>query len=607
MANILFKKGTYEQFKNLTSFTEGALYLTEDEGSLYLGTGANDYKRIQGSVLYFKDLERFENDVIKAPPYSEDVIYFIAKENALFRYTGEEWKQLNVVASEFDNLDATVKGHVTSISNINNSLITIVQDINNLKALTGTGNGSSLADRIKALEDWQAADYLTDINALSDRIGVKKDGETAATGVYKYVDEQITAVDTKIKTVQNALTGKADKSELNTLSGTVTTQGEKIDDNTEAIGNQATEISGIKTTLSGKADSSTVSALSTEVGTIKTSVSKLGEDLAKKANQTALDQLSETVATKAAAADLEALEEIVGNAQSGLVAKVDKNTEDIKTKADKSTVEGLSNNLSALTNTVNTLNTTVTDSTTGLVKKVGDLENTLNNSSTGLSTRVTNLENNKADKTALAEVKKTADAAATKTYVEGEVSKLNNTINTLQSNKADITYVDGLVGKPANGNTAATGVYKYVDDEVAEVNSTLNSKIEAANAMVFKGTIDAWSDLPTSNVSIGDTYIVSETASVSKDNTVYYAGDLLVATGTEINGVITSGLAWQHVKTGYTGYHEAKLTGSNNAIKLTGYTNQALGSVAIESTSSNIKVSIADNKISIGMEWEPFN
>jgi hypothetical protein len=67
MANILFKKGNYELFeKNVLGITrikdsegkvtgfkqgskniqEGALYLTEDEGGLYLGTSNSTVKRI---------------------------------------------------------------------------------------------------------------------------------------------------------------------------------------------------------------------------------------------------------------------------------------------------------------------------------------------------------------------------------------------------------------------------------------------------------------------------------------------------------------------------------------------------------------------------------
>ena len=49
MANILFKRGTQEQFKNITSFVDGALYFVEDAGQLYLGTGTgkDDKVRIQ--------------------------------------------------------------------------------------------------------------------------------------------------------------------------------------------------------------------------------------------------------------------------------------------------------------------------------------------------------------------------------------------------------------------------------------------------------------------------------------------------------------------------------------------------------------------------------
>jgi hypothetical protein len=63
MSNILFKKGSYAEFKDLTTHEAGALYFTIDEGGLYLGTGEgeNDYKRIQGSVLYFENLTRFED------------------------------------------------------------------------------------------------------------------------------------------------------------------------------------------------------------------------------------------------------------------------------------------------------------------------------------------------------------------------------------------------------------------------------------------------------------------------------------------------------------------------------------------------------------------
>ena len=92
--------------------------------------------------------------------------------------------------------------------------------------------------------------------------------------------------------------------------------------------------------------------------------------------------------------------------------------------------------------------------------------------------------------------------------------------------------------------------YFYTEAEIDE-------KLNGLNAMTYKGTVGATAgttiagalkNLPTSGVKIGDTYMV-----VGADGVNYGgaenagAGDLLIATGTETNGVITSGLAWTYV------------------------------------------------------------
>ena len=104
MSKLLFKKGSFNDLKaNVITgnkATEGAFYVTEDEGCLYLGQEDGKLKRIQGSVLFFETLTRFEDKVVKAPPYSTDVIYFIASENALVRWTGSDWKVLNADPAE---------------------------------------------------------------------------------------------------------------------------------------------------------------------------------------------------------------------------------------------------------------------------------------------------------------------------------------------------------------------------------------------------------------------------------------------------------------------------------------------------------------------------
>ena len=126
MANILFKKGTYSEFKNniltnTSNIVDGALYLTTDEGGLYLGVqndeGVKSVTRIQGSLLYFNSLKEFQDSV--APPYSTDVVYLIAEDNALVRWTGTKWTVLNATASEvttaIDKLRELIDNNSTQI------------------------------------------------------------------------------------------------------------------------------------------------------------------------------------------------------------------------------------------------------------------------------------------------------------------------------------------------------------------------------------------------------------------------------------------------------------------------------------------------------------
>ena len=76
--------------------------------------------------------------------------------------------------------------------------------------------------------------------------------------------------------------------------------------------------------------------------------------------------------------------------------------------------------------------------------------------------------------------------------------------------------------------------------------------------MTYKGTVGNNSTLPTTNVKVGDTYLVDADGKIalttdnSYDGTAITAGkgDLLIATGTETDGIITSGLKWSYVPSG---------------------------------------------------------
>lgn len=110
MADILFKKGSYGDFKanildKSNQVTPGALYLTEDEGGLYIGISQSKVKRIQGSVIFYENALNFKENVIDNPPYSRDVIYFIVQDNALIRWNDStnKWIQINATADSVTN------------------------------------------------------------------------------------------------------------------------------------------------------------------------------------------------------------------------------------------------------------------------------------------------------------------------------------------------------------------------------------------------------------------------------------------------------------------------------------------------------------------------
>lgn len=80
----------------------------------------------------------------------------------------------------------------------------------------------------------------------------------------------------------------------------------------------------------------------------------------------------------------------------------------------------------------------------------------------------------------------------------------------------------------------------------------IDEKINGINAMVYKGTVGGSSatvsTLPTSGVSIGDTYMVAVAGNYGSH--ACDVGDLLIATGTETNGVITGNITWTYVPSG---------------------------------------------------------
>jgi hypothetical protein len=160
----------------------------------------------------------------------------------------------------------------------------------------------------------------------------------------------------------------------------------------------------------------------------------------------------------------------------------------------------------------------------------------------------------------------------------------------------------------------------------------VTTEIQTADALVYVGTVSAASGLPKTGVKVGHTYKVttdilkSEFTNVNFDastseDAMIHTGDLLIATGTETDGVITSNLAWDHIPSGYhadyvpemsTAFESrdgvvsavVNLTSAHAATDVTG----DLGKFTVTgATGSAITIANGgNNAISIGMTWGTF-
>lgn len=104
----------------------------------------------------------------------------------------------------------------------------------------------------------------------------------------------------------------------------------------------------------------------------------------------------------------------------------------------------------------------------------------------------------------------------------------------------------------------------------------IDKKIHDVDAMTYKGTVGTGAtvtSLPTSGVKNGDTYKVATAGTYGTHSCD--VGDLLIATGTETNGVITSGLAWTYVPSGDDTDTQYDLTSNGTKIVLTNKLNSA--------------------------------
>lgn len=136
----------------------------------------------------------------------------------------------------------------------------------------------------------------------------------------------------------------------------------------------------------------------------------------------------------------------------------------------------------------------------------------------------------------------------------------------------------------------------------------IDSKINGIDAMVYRGTVGDSSlpSLPTDDVHTGDTYKVAAKGTYGGHSCDI--GDLLIATGTEIGGIIVGDITWTYVPSGDDTDTTYQLKVNNNVIGLhnnvsgsnSGTVTLAKGTdIEVNTSGSTITVSHANKPVTI--------
>ena len=650
MASLMFKMGELANLAG-TAKKAGTVYITKDEQSMYVDISDTERIKIQGTVAAYSTFKDFGDNV--KPPFSSDVIYFIAEKNALLRYDANadnpnatggkgKWIQLNNTAEDtqaaldelstaignnataISDLQTTVGGHGTRLTAVENKASANETNIGKNTTAIGTNatNIGKNAEAISGLDgrldtaEGKIAANEGAISDLSDTVG----GHTTNIGDLQSRMTAVEGVANKNKTDLSALTGRVSTnegaisdldSEIDGVAGRVSTNEGAISDlqtltqgHTTSIGNNTTALN----TLKGRVDGH-----DTKIGNIETAIGNDSTADSIKGRIKALEDADVTISGKVSANEgaISDLSDTVGGHGTRLTA-VEKKANDNATAIGKNTTD-------IQTNTTNIGNNATAIS--GLDTRLGTAEGKITANEGNISDNATAISTIQQDigtdttsgtiKYRIAQVEKKATDNANLLTAHG--NRLTAVEGVADKNKTDLANLTSRVSVN-EGKISDIETNYATKSEVEEVESDLttiiNDKVKAVNAMTYKNSVNKFADLPTTGVKVGDTYVVA--TSFENGNVTYQPGDMLVASGTEtgtgLDAVITSGLTWNRVETGYNAELDPTMKLANNIVSLEGATGKDLGAVKFVSENEflTITTDTSTNAIKFDLVWGSF-
>lgn len=578
MAMLNFKYGLHQYLPQFDANNPGSIFVTTDEKAMYVDLPGG---RIRvGQIV---TLDTTEDWTKLEPPYSTEAFYYIINANALLKWTGKEWKQIN-------------------------STQAITVEINALK------------DRVKAIED---ADFGTQIATVSGAVGALNTWKATA-------DTAITS--TLPQSIQEAKTAAGNAQTKADSAHDVATQAKSAIDN-ETTGLAAAHTAA--TTAQGRANAAYTLA---EGKTTMTEVEAKNYATQSQAQGYATAVQGDTTSTVKDAMD--AIAETDRKAQQGVTdaataqAKADSAYELAETKTTMSAVEAKGY---ATTEEVEDLIQEIIgggeegDAITvaGAMAAANAAQQTADQAVTNAATA--QAAANAAQETANQGV---ADAAKAQAQADKGVADAAKAQEQADKGVADAatakSVADGAAAQAAANVTAIATTDAKVNQEIEDrkaaitaLTNEVNGKMQAADAMRFIDVAENSDDLPTSGNQVGDTYkAIDEFVLVQGEEIInVHIGDLLIASGDETDGVIDS-VVWKHVPSGYVADYNPVMAAESVAanvvsVTLTSGVNKSdsnpansgdLGQFNVASAeNSAIRVAAIGNNIQIGLEWTSFD
>lgn len=639
----------------------GTVYVTTDEKAMYVDI--DDSTRIR-----IGDIIQYESAKLAAPPFSTDALYYFIEENALVKWGpfGEDgtmaWKQLNSVSditTSLEGIDRRVGSLETKVKTLASEDPTTEGSVAKAqatadKAVADAAKAQAQAD--KGVTDAKAADNKavaaqTKANSNAEAIegidgrlgkaegsivtfggtgaGSIKEAKDAADAAKEQADKGVADADKAAKAAAaaqstadeaKAAAGK-NATDISGIDGRLSTAEGKVTNLTTDLGNLTTRVSEAEDDIDDlEAYATTLKGADTVDGSVA-NAKKAGTDAMAKAttNATAIQGIDgrvgtlETTVGTAVGTTIPAIQSKLNTAVDttipALEGRVKANEDDIKELqdllGDSTSEKSVINRLTEVETTVEGQGQTIGQLQTAVgtnAKNIGKLTTDLGTANTNIGKNTTAIGENKSAIEAL-------DAT-----VKGHTTTLGQHTTSIEGLQ---TTVDNLPTVYVNKTDYAKDK-KDLADAIAEQHKTIVDSINAANGMRYVKGIASYNELPVLaegvEIRVGDTYVVTNENGFIKD-TVYYAGDLLVAKGTEENGVIVSDLDWDHVQTGYLRDHEATMSasaGTNNdaTVKLTSFTAAGseggdLGAFVLKGE-ENVKISVEGQQVAIGMAWGSF-